>query len=88
MLPLISKNERFKADCQKYKHFIDSTDNIQLKIEVTTLLNQLMAEARQIDSFYQSLSSGAGIASRVEDTRNKLSSIRKDLEKRCASLKP
>jgi hypothetical protein len=83
----ISQHDRFKADCKKYREAIESTTNPQIKEAMTTLLRKLMSEAKRIDQFYNEISSGAGLVSHIDESRSSLTSIRKELERYCASLK-
>ncbi len=87
MQPSISQHERFKADCDRYKKAIESTNDPQIKNAMSTLLTKLISEANRIDQFYNELTTGIGIVSHVDDTRSSLTSIRKELERYCTSLK-
>ena len=86
MQPSISQSDKFKEDYARYQAAIDKTNDLQLKTELRSLLNQLVTEVKAIDSFYNDLSTGSGIVSRVEETRSTLTSLRKELEKRIAPL--
>lgn len=86
MHPSISQNERFIADCKRYTNVINNSTDLQIKETMSNLLKKLIAEANRIDQFYNELSTGVGIVTQVEETRNSLSSIRKELERYCTSL--
>jgi hypothetical protein len=83
----ISQHERFKSDCEKYKKAIERVSDPQTKDAITTLLKKLIAEANRIDQFYNEVSSGAGMVSHIDESRSSLTSIRKELERYCTSLK-
>lgn len=82
----ISRHERFKADCDRYKEAINSTSDTQIKEAMSELLRKLIAEANRIDQFYSELSTGVGIITQVDESRSTLTSIRKELEKYYSSL--
>jgi len=86
MQPLISNSKRFKEDCDRYQSAIDKTTDPQLKLEMSELLRKLVFEVRNIDSMHNDMLVNMNATSKVNDGRSALISIRKELEKRVASL--
>ena len=51
----ISKNKNFERDCEKYKKFIKECTNNDLKLRAESLYNQFIAQARELDYFFDNI---------------------------------
>jgi len=84
----ISQSKRFKEDCERYQQAIEKATDPQLKLEITDLLRRLVFEVRNVDNMHNDMLINKSATSETNDSRTVLNSIRKELEKRVASLVP
>jgi hypothetical protein len=82
----ISQSKQFQEDCKRYKDAIEKVSDPQFKAEMEDLLRRLIFEVRSMDNLHSDMLTNSNAASKVKDSRAALTSIRKDLEKRVASL--
>lgn len=85
MLPSISKSDRFRSDCDRYKTYISNLTDSAKKEKLNDIYKKFVNAAKSIDVYYEDLSSGIGIPASVEQARTTLADLRKELEKHCSS---
>ena len=84
----ISQSKRFKEDCTRYQAAIDNASDPKLKAEMADLLRRLMLEVRNVDNMHNDsdIFINKKAPSNADNNRMVLVNIRKELEKRVASL--
>jgi hypothetical protein len=76
---LLSKNPRFISEYTEFKTKIALIEDPHGKDQLTKLLQDLVFEVRAIDQKHEELASQAKMPSGVDDTRNRLTEIRKKI---------
>ena len=82
----ISQSKTFQEDCKRYQEAIATVTDPQFKAEMEDLLRRLIFEVRSMDNLHSDMLTNNSATTKVKDSRAALASIRKDLEKRVASL--
>lgn len=84
----ISQSKRFKEDCERYQLAIEKAIDPQIKLEISDLLRRLILEARNVDNLHNDsdMFTNKKAPSNADSNRTVLVGIRKELEKRVASL--
>jgi len=75
----LSKSERFIQEYEDFKSRISKISDPKKQAELTSLLNQLVAEVRAIDSKHTEISMMGRLPGAVTDLRENLTNIRKSL---------
>ena len=75
----LSKSERFVKEYEDFKTRIAKVSDPKKQAELTSLLNQLVAEVRAIDNKHGEISIIGRLPGAVTDLRENLTSIRKTL---------
>jgi hypothetical protein len=78
----LSKSERFIKEYEEFKEKIAKVSDPKKQAELTALLNQMLAEVRAIDSKHSEISMMGRLPGAVNDLRENLTSIRKNLVNR------
>lgn len=55
MTTVISKNKKFEDDCARYKKFISECSDPVIKNKAESLLNQFVAQAKELDYFFHNV---------------------------------
>lgn len=82
MLPTLENSERFKKDYNQFRERIAKVTNERVKSECNDLLTSLLKEVRTVDNHHQDIFLSKQLPNNVEDTRNKITEIRKSLHRR------
>jgi hypothetical protein len=78
----LSKSERFIKEYEEFKAKIAKVPDPKKQTELTALLNQMLAEVRAIDNKHSEISMMGRLPEAVNDLRDNLTSIRKNLVNR------
>jgi hypothetical protein len=76
---LLSKNPRFISEYNEFKTKISAIEDPQGKDQLTKLLQDLMFEVKALDQKHQELTSQAKMPAGLDDTRSRLTEIRKKI---------
>jgi hypothetical protein len=82
MLNTIENSEVFKKEFQMFSEKISRIQNEAVKKELSSKLNELLKEVRQIDSQHRDVFGKKTIPSTVPESRNKLMELRRYLDTR------
>lgn len=77
----LEKSERFQQEYNRYQTYLEKIENPKLKAEFELLLKSLTQEVKKINEQHQQLSMRNTLSDVVHDSRNRLSDVRKKLEK-------
>jgi len=78
----ILKSERFQNDKRQWEEMIEGLTNPTTKNETQRMLTELIQAIKKLDSNHGIASIGGELASRVEDSKNDILSLRKKLDSR------
>jgi hypothetical protein len=81
-----SLNSRFQADYIKYTELISNVKDTGLQTELLELLNSLATRVHNIEKMHTDLISGNNALHAVSDERQKIISIRKQLDTKLKHL--
>ena len=79
---MLQNTERFKNDLARYSNAIDEISDEQEKIAATKLLNDLISEVKNMDNMYVDMVYANQLPTMGNEMRDKIVSIRKQLEKK------
>jgi hypothetical protein len=82
MLNTIENSEVFKKEFTTFSEKISRIQNETVKKELSSKLNELLKEVRQIDSQHRDIFDKKTISSTVPESRTKLMEIRRHLDTR------
>lgn len=82
MLPTIEKSAVFQAELNSWKDRVSKIENEDHQKIINQLINDLLKEVRYIDRQHQSIGGAFNIPSNLNDSRNKISSLRKMISKK------
>ena len=82
MLNTIENSEVFKKEFTMFSEKISRIQNETVKKELSSKLNDLLKEVRQIDSQHRDIFDNKTISSTVPESRNKLMELRRYLDTR------
>lgn len=86
MLSLL-KNERFQTEYKEWKSKIDSMSETVQKKELQELLNKLVNEVKRLDTFHEELMRSHNLPMGMEETKSRISEIRKKIHKRISDIR-
>ena len=75
------ESETFKKEYRRYREEIDAIPVDDIREKAKSLLAKLVSEIKFLDSQHQDLFSTHKVPMRLEDTKRKITMLRKDLEK-------
>lgn len=78
----ITKSKNFISDCRRYEQAIKETKDLELE----SLYKRFISQAKSLDASTESIEVFSNVARQTEE-RNRLKSLRVDLEKKIMSLK-
>jgi hypothetical protein len=82
MLNTIENSEIFKKEFTTFSEKISRIQNETVKKELSSKLNELLKEVRQIDSQHRDIFDKKTISSTVPESRSKLMELRRHLDTR------
>jgi hypothetical protein len=82
MLTTIENSEVFKKEFRMFSEKISRIQNETVKKELSSKLNELLKEVRQIDSQHRDIFDKKTILSTVPESRTKLMELRRHLDTR------
>jgi hypothetical protein len=82
MLPLLQKSNRFQEEYKKFRSTIDSMPAGTARSEAEQLLNKLMAEIRQLDTYHNDMIMNRQLGTMSADIRDRIANLRKRLDKK------
>lgn len=82
MLNTIENSEIFKKEFTMFSEKISRIQNETVKKELSSKLNELLKEVRQIDSQHRDIFDKKTISSTVPESRSKLMELRRHLDTR------
>jgi hypothetical protein len=77
---MLQNTERFKNDISRYNNAIDQISNDQEKLAAKKLLNDLINEVKNMDNMYLDMIYAKQLPTMGNEMRDKISSIRKQLD--------
>ena len=77
---LLSDNQRFRDDVQRYTEAINNLQDQQQKSQATRLLNDLIQAVKQLDNRYLDMVYARQLPSMGNEMRDNITHIRKQLE--------
>jgi hypothetical protein len=83
---MLQRIERFQQDVKKYTATIDRMEDGQAKLEAKRLLNDLIYEVKNMDNMYLDMIYAKQLQSTGNDMREKIISIRKQLENKIKNI--
>lgn len=79
---MLQKTEKFQNDVKRYNDIIENLSSDKEKLEARRLLNDLIYEVKNMDNMYVDMVYAKQLPSMGNEIKNKITSIRKELEKR------
>lgn len=79
---ILQQSERFKNDVKRYSEAIKNLSDDKLRLETEKLLNDLIYEVKNMDNMYMDMIYTKQLPSLGGELRDKITSIRKQLENR------
>jgi predicted metal-dependent enzyme (double-stranded beta helix superfamily) len=79
---MLQKTERFQSDIKKYIEIINNMSDEQTKLESKKLLNDLIYEVKNMDNMYVDMVYARQLPTMGNDIREKIVSIRKQLDQK------
>ena len=79
---MIQNTERFKSDVKRYSEAIEKIPEGPSKTEAKTLLNNLIYEVKNMDNMYMDMIYSNQLTSLGSELRDKITSLRKQLDSR------
>ena len=79
---MLQQADRFQNDIKKYNEAIEKIAEGQKKLEAKRLLNDLIYEVKNMDNMYVDMVYAKQLPTMGNEIRNKIGSIRKQLEKK------
>lgn len=77
----LEKSPRFQEDYSRYKTKIDKIKNPKVKADAESLLKTLVREVKGISEQHSMLNMKNSLSSMIDDSRSKISEIRKKLDR-------
>ena len=84
---MLQNTERFKNDIARYRESIDKISNEQEKLAATRLLNDLIYEVKNMDNMYVDMVYAKQLPTMGNEMRDKIGSIRKQLDNSIIKMK-
>jgi hypothetical protein len=75
------ESETFKKEYRRYREEIDTIPVEEVREKAKSLLAKLVSEIKFLDSQHQDLFSTHKVPMRLDETKKKIGSLRKDLER-------
>lgn len=75
----LTRNERFLKEYADFKNKIDRIKNENIKIELTSILGQLLNEVRSIDQAHRDVLLTNKMPSALNDSKDKIQALRKKI---------
>ena len=82
---ILQNTERFQAEIKHYNEAINQMPEGQPQLEAKRLLNDLIHEVKNMDSMYIDMVYARQLPTMGNDMRDKIGSIRKQLDKKIKS---
>ena len=79
---MLQKTERFQSDVKKYTEIINNMSDEQARLESKKLLNDLIYEVKKMDKMYVDMVYARQLPTMGNDIRDKIVSIRKQLDQK------
>jgi hypothetical protein len=83
---MLQNTERFKNDLARYRESIDNISNEQEKLAATRLLNDLIHEVKNMDNMYVDMVYAKQLPTMGNEMRDKIGSIRKQLDSKIKNV--
>ena len=83
---MLQTTNRFQNDIARYKESIDKITNEQEKLAATRLLNDLIYEVKNMDNMYVDMVYAKQLPTMGNDMRDKIRSIRKQLDSKIKNV--
>ena len=83
---MLQQTERFQTDITQSREHIDKMVNEQDKLAATRLLNDLIFAVKNIDNMYVEMVYAKQLPTQGDEMRNKIVSIRKQLDKKIKNI--
>jgi len=83
---MLQNTERFKNDLARYRESIDKISNEQEKLAATRLLNDLIHEVKNMDNMYVDMVYAKQLPTMGTEMRDKIGSIRKQLDSKIKTV--
>lgn len=77
----ILTSDRFKKDYEQIKKFIRESSDEKSKMQVNSLLNELVGHVKKMDSYHLDLASIGKLADDTNQVRDKIRDVRKKIFK-------
>jgi hypothetical protein len=84
---MLQQTERFQNDVKKYHEAIESIAEGQERLDAKRLLNDLINEVKNMDNMYVDMIYAKQLPSMGTEMRDKIGSIRKQLDQKLNSIK-
>jgi hypothetical protein len=85
---MLQSTERFKNDLARYTDAIDKISNEQEKLAAKKLLNDLIYEVKNMDNMYVDMVYAKQLPTMGNEMRDKIGSIRKQLDTKLKLAQP
>ena len=82
MLPTIEKSAVFQSELKAWRDRISKIENEDHQRIINQLINDLLKEVRYIDKQHQTIGGAFNIPSTLNESRDKISNIRKTISKK------
>lgn len=85
---MLQTTNRFQNDVARYRESIDKITNEQEKLAATRLLNDLIHEVKNMDNMYVDMVYAKQLPTMGNEMRDKIGSIRKQLDTKLKLAQP
>lgn len=86
MVQTIQENKRFKDDFERYKSALDKLPEGPEKAEFKKLFDTFVFEVKKLDNMYLDMVYSNQLNSFGAEIRDRITSYRKDLDRKCSNL--